>query len=377
MAKVLVIDPGRSMREFLGRTLSTAGYEVIEARDGRIGFEKATYEHPDIIMLEVEMPMTDGFEILKRLKENPDTESIPVIVLTTLSVIKGEAKAIRLGAAHYITKPPQPAMVEAVVKSALRSAEPEADVVMAGHEYDIPEPSKLIRSGYMPLDEKLGGGIPLGSLTMIQGEPGAGTSILCQHLAYEALVDGHGIAYFTSEYTGKSLYTQMAAFDRDTLSYFRKRKVDMRALEGSAPNWDPTRCENPDRLIALLAVEIEGLPEEYKVVILDPMTNLARLCEVRSIMNFFSYCKKLCGNDGRTIILRTHSYTFEPKVVSRVEDVCDGHFDLRAEEVGLKQVKMLRVRKAHNSVMSSGNMISFEVTPGIGMRNVPASRVRV
>ena len=124
-------------------------------------------KRPDIILLEVVMPMFDGFQVLKRLKEDPATSSIPVIVLTSMPPAKGEATAIALGASHYVTKPWQPGALERMMKVVLHNAAPVAAQSTNGHTVvEAPEAPKLIRSGYRPLDEKLGGGVRLGTFSL-------------------------------------------------------------------------------------------------------------------------------------------------------------------------------------------------------------------
>ena len=190
MAKVLVADDARSIRELLVDTLGDSGYEVMEAADGGSAFELALHEHPDVILLDVWMPVMDGYEVLRRLRENSATDSIPVILLTALSAEDGELKAMSVGVRHYITKPWEPGTVELAVKVALREAGNVPGEVPEGHI------STLVRTGNMPLDLLLSGGLPLGSLTLIEGSPSTGKSVLCQHPIYESLLDGHGVAYF-------------------------------------------------------------------------------------------------------------------------------------------------------------------------------------
>ena len=84
MAKVLVADDERNVRLSLVYILFDAGYDVIEAEDGPMALEKACQEHPDLILLDVMMPGMDGFRVLEKIRENPATESIPVVMLTAL-----------------------------------------------------------------------------------------------------------------------------------------------------------------------------------------------------------------------------------------------------------------------------------------------------
>ena len=120
MTKVLVVDDEQDIRDLLVDTLSDAGYEVIEAKNGGSAIDKAFLELPDVILLDVWMPVMDGFEVLKKLRENPATEAIPVILLTALPQSHGSKPSWELGVRHYIEKPFDSDHVQLAVKVALR-----------------------------------------------------------------------------------------------------------------------------------------------------------------------------------------------------------------------------------------------------------------
>jgi len=122
MARVLVADDEQDIREALVDILLNAGHDVIEAEDGDAALKKGGQEYPDIILLDVMMPLMDGFEVLRRLRESPDTEDIPVVMLTAVEAAKGEGVAMELGVEHYITKPWEPGVVEATIRVLLREA---------------------------------------------------------------------------------------------------------------------------------------------------------------------------------------------------------------------------------------------------------------
>ncbi|HEY5620172.1 MAG TPA: response regulator, partial [Candidatus Bathyarchaeia archaeon] len=100
-----MVDDESEIREVLSRALRNWGYEVAEAENGSVALEKAFRELPDVILLDVSMPVVGGFEVLENLRKFPGTMSIPVILFTTLPAEKGELTGIRLGVEHYLTKP--------------------------------------------------------------------------------------------------------------------------------------------------------------------------------------------------------------------------------------------------------------------------------
>ena len=97
MAKVLVADDERNVRLSLVYILYDAGYDVMETEDGDVALQKATHEQPDLILLDVMIPVVNSFDVLNRLRENPATESIPVVLLTALPPAEGEQDGLKLG----------------------------------------------------------------------------------------------------------------------------------------------------------------------------------------------------------------------------------------------------------------------------------------
>ena len=108
----------------------------------------------------------------------------------------------------------------------------------------------------------------------------------------------------------------------------------------------------------------------------DDITDLANESREQVIMSFFSTCKRLCDS-GRTIIVVARSYAFDAELLRRLHALCDSHLALSSEKIGEKMVKMLEVRKTQNAELSTGNVVSFEVVQGIGMRIVPGAKVKI
>jgi len=364
MTKVLVVDDNASIREFIKIVLTAEGHTIAEASNGERAYATAVSERPDLILLDVLMPVMDGFEALKRLRENPLTEAIPVVLLTAVPANKGEREGMKWGVKHYINKPFDSEMVKAVVRVALRQASPTTDVGTGSHTSDV------IRTGNVPLDKILGGGIPVGSLTLIEGVSSTGKSVLCQHFTHESLQDGHGVAYIIPGNTDGGLLTKMESIGLEASDYLQREKLRI------YPLGEATSEKDPESLVASLVRAIEQLPDQYNVVVVDPITKLVSQSEGREIMGFFSSCKNLC-NSGRTILLVADSYAFEQAMVIRVRSMCDANLRLSLEEVGENVVKVLEASKLRNAERNKGNTMSFEVEPGIGMRLIPVRRARM
>jgi DNA-binding response OmpR family regulator len=105
LAKVLVVDDEADIVSTVQYRLEFCEFEVVTATNGKEGLEKAANEKPDIILLDISMPVMNGHEMLERLKNSPELKDIPVIMFTAFSDAKDVAKAVELGVADYVTKP--------------------------------------------------------------------------------------------------------------------------------------------------------------------------------------------------------------------------------------------------------------------------------
>jgi len=131
MAKVLIVEDDPLMSRMYQKIFGFEGYEVEMAGDGQEGFEKAKTTKPTIMLLDVMMPKMNGLQTLDKLKLDPDTKSIPVIMLTNLAGQQDAEAAIAKGAVKYIIKSEhEPKEVAGMVKEILagytRNEVPEA-----------------------------------------------------------------------------------------------------------------------------------------------------------------------------------------------------------------------------------------------------------
>ncbi len=105
MAKVLVVEDNEMNRDMLSRRLQRRGYEVVVSVDGEDGVSKARSESPDIILMDMDLPVLDGWAATQMLKAAPETKSIPVIALTAHAMAGDREKALDAGCDDYDTKP--------------------------------------------------------------------------------------------------------------------------------------------------------------------------------------------------------------------------------------------------------------------------------
>ncbi|HSL28414.1 MAG TPA: response regulator [Anaerolineales bacterium] len=120
--KILVIDDDLDTLRLVGLMLQRQGYQISAATNGQQGLEKAFEEDPDLILLDVMMPDIDGYEVARRLRQNPSTLETPILMFTAKTQLDDKVTGFEAGASDYITKPTHPAELQARVKTLLAHA---------------------------------------------------------------------------------------------------------------------------------------------------------------------------------------------------------------------------------------------------------------
>ncbi|GAA4855857.1 response regulator [Paenibacillus vulneris] len=105
MNTILLVEDNEMNRDMLSRRLARRGFEVITAEDGKQGVDTAIQERPDLILMDLSLPVMDGWEATRLLKSKDETKNIPVIALTAHAMAGDEAEAYRAGCDDFDTKP--------------------------------------------------------------------------------------------------------------------------------------------------------------------------------------------------------------------------------------------------------------------------------
>ncbi len=105
MPKILLVEDNEMNRDMLSRRLTRKGFEVVMAEDGQKGVEMAASENPDLILMDMSLPVVDGWEATRRIKASDDTKGIPIIALTAHAMSGDKEKTIAAGCDEYDTKP--------------------------------------------------------------------------------------------------------------------------------------------------------------------------------------------------------------------------------------------------------------------------------
>lgn len=107
--KILVIEDNEQNMYLIHFLLESQGYIVVEAENGLIGIDKAVNEHPDIILLDIQLPEMDGYEIARIIRKTEGIDKIPIIAVTSYAMAGDKEKILAAGATDYIEKPINPA----------------------------------------------------------------------------------------------------------------------------------------------------------------------------------------------------------------------------------------------------------------------------
>ena len=225
----------------------------------------------------------------------------------------------------------------------------------------------IISTGNPEIDKRLGGGIPVGSLTLIEGQSDAGKSVLAQQMIWGSLNSNHKVVVFTTENTVKSLVTQMHSLGLDILDYLLIGWLKIYPLQ-------PTKTD----LSACFEILLEsmGKLEDFDLVVIDSLTPVIAYTSLSEVLSYFERCKNLCDG-GRTVINIAHSFAFNEEILIRIRSMCDAHLRLGIEELGDKLLKYIEVAKVRGADKGTGNILSFDVEPGIGMKILPLSRAKL
>ena len=106
--RILVVEDQEDLRGVLRDLLIGSGYTVLEAGDGEAGVAKTNSDRPDLILMDIEMPVIDGYEAARRIKADPFLKPIPIIAVSSFAIKGDEEKARAAGFDHYVTKPYSP-----------------------------------------------------------------------------------------------------------------------------------------------------------------------------------------------------------------------------------------------------------------------------
>jgi two-component system cell cycle response regulator DivK len=117
---ILVVEDQEDNRQILRDLLGASDYEMVEAENGQEALDAVARKKPDLILMDIQLPVMDGYEATRRIKANPDWKSIPIIVVTSYALSGDAEKARAAGCDDYVTKPYSPRQLLAKIREFLK-----------------------------------------------------------------------------------------------------------------------------------------------------------------------------------------------------------------------------------------------------------------
>ena len=144
MVTALVVEDEEDIKHLLVDELEGEGYQVQEAGDGVIALQRVREQIPDIIFVDVMLPVMDGFSLISKLRGRPETAKIPIVLVTALNARDTEVRAGKLGVKHHLTKPWEPWALDFVLGQAMK---PDCFWSKDEPKYQVYPPRMAVHSG--------------------------------------------------------------------------------------------------------------------------------------------------------------------------------------------------------------------------------------
>lgn len=226
-----------------------------------------------------------------------------------------------------------------------------------------------ISTGNEELDNRLGGGIPIPSLLLIEGDHGTGKSVLAQQIAYGALKNNLKVFYITTENTVKDFLLQTKRLSIDMSSYFFKGKLKIFPIHIEGVRWA--------KQIAKYLLDIVGefmfkSIEYWDLMVVDSFSVLAVYANINDVLNFISKTKNITTR-GKVVIYVVHPEALANHIMIRLRSECDGYIRLKPYSVGGMIIKVMEIVKLRGALGPVDSVIAFDIDPAFGIKIIPIS----
>ncbi|MDA0734666.1 MAG: hypothetical protein O2909_08900 [Chloroflexi bacterium] len=221
-----------------------------------------------------------------------------------------------------------------------------------------------ISIGSDPIDKALLGGLPLGSLSLIEGPSGVGKSVVIQHYAFGALMAELGVGYYVSGTDQEGLIKKMNSLYLEVNAFLGEGQLLIYPISDFYDG-----REDASASLRKLRKHMEQLPWDVSVIVVDTLTNLVNQAGTDESFNFFLSCKEICSWD-KTLLFAMHTASMDPDLLTRLDKLFDTHLTLRIEAlsqgVQLKTMNVIDIAKVKNAKLQKKTSIYFEIDPELG-----------
>lgn len=334
--KVLVADDSRNIVNLIKYNFEKKGYSVIEAYDGEDSLKKAFSEKPDIIILDINMPIKDGFEVCRTLRNTPQTLNVPIIILSARSKEFDKLTGFGLGADDYITKPFK---IEELVE--------RADSLLTGRK-DIAKPQILLRRpeekiesegnvylGDAQLDGLFKGKLFKGANILLTGTLGTGKSTICRKFMAAGLQKEERGLYISVEdppgLVSESL-NNLAGY------MIEKYKKDNMFRLVSVPEKKPASIDELLNIVTSAGDEVEQNIQKKKGGrrVMDSVSGLFLNYDEGTVNRFLAqFVHTASAFGGVTTLYTLEEGTLTVQQNSMIKSLMDGVVELKMEQTGV------------------------------------------
>lgn len=225
----------------------------------------------------------------------------------------------------------------------------------------------VVPTGNEELDMRLGGGIPLPVLLVIEGDHGTGKTVLTQQIIYGAVKSGFKVIYLTTELGVREFIIQSKRVSLDISSEFLKGLIKVIPLHMRNIDWNMLTS---DRLLKIVSKYMAKNLKKYDIFVIDSLSMLIINSSLNSLLNFLTRVRTLVRY-GKLIILTLHPSVIPNDVITRIRAVSDGYIKLGFTEIGGKLIKVMKVVKLRGAISAPDTSIAFDVDPAFGIKVVP------
>lgn len=358
-ARILIVDDEPAVLEMLVDWLESDDHEVWSARDGYEGLGLLREVKPDLVITDIRMPGMDGYLFCQHARRAYD---VPVLIITGVPQEAAVLREMEVGTDHYMTKPLGMGVLLDKVAELLSRSPAGLSPGLTLESTQLDDERIRIALGISQFDRALGGGIPLGSMTLIEGSPASGKSVICEHLASAALADGLLVAVYTSMAESKRLGSHMASL---RLAFPRRARDNRFDVFPFDPPYDDhqSASEMFDRLLNSFSRMNEA---GVRVIIIDNISMALSSASHGEIIRFFESCKDM-SKRGLTFLVALRTSSIDRDLMGQLHSMFDTHLNLSLKIEGQAHranvVSLMEVRKSENVTTNRKTSVYLRVNP--------------
>ena len=312
MAKIVVIDDEADVVFLMRKILEKMGHEVIPAYSGEEGLEKVIAEKPDLVILDLMMPGIDGYEVLERIRKNPETEKIPVIIVSAKNNEEDIVRGIKLGANDYFSKPFNEKILLTKIDSILHMKELEKKLEKAHKE--LIKQHKSLEEEYKKLKDEISKvkfikpekvedreGISdiLGDFSLVEYDPKENFEGMIVSLINDYLAKGKNVLLVSSQPRTNMFYKIF----KDGVKGGLLKLIDMPRTKREFGGKNPGILEIPMTSLEYFSAVLDNIPKE-SVIIFSTLSKLIKNLDEKSVYEFLvRLIDALCDRDVSFVAL--------------------------------------------------------------------------